>query len=161
MEKEKKLSTADRVYEMAVPVAKELGLEIWDVVFVKEGADWFLRIFIDKEGGISINDCVDMTKAIDPVLDESDPVPHQYSLEVSSPGINRRLNRPKHFEQLLGEPIRVKLIRPLEDGTRVIEGILIDTGENNSFEVQIDDETSISFEKKECSMVCLLDDDFD
>lgn len=161
MDKGKKLSTADKVYEIALPVAQELGLEIWDVVFVKEGADWFLRIFIDKDGGVGIDDCVNMTKAIDPILDEEDPVPHSYSLEVSSPGINRRLNRTKHFEALKGEPVQIKLIRPLEDGTRVIEGILMGPREGGAFEVQIDDETSAVFEKKECSSVCLLDDDFD
>ncbi len=68
------------------PLAAELGLSLWDVQFVKEGADWFLRVFIDKEGGVSIDDCVDMTHALSPVLDREDPIPQEYLLEVSSRG---------------------------------------------------------------------------
>lgn len=77
---------AQRVWELSEPLAKELNLSLWDVQFVKEGADWFLRVFIDKEGGVSIDDCVDMTHALSPVLDKEDPIPQEYMLEVSSPG---------------------------------------------------------------------------
>ena len=84
-ETQKKGGVAERVREMAEPLARELGLSIWDVQFLKEGADWFLRIFIDKEDGVGIDDCVDMTHAIDPVLDREDPIPQEYTLEVSSP----------------------------------------------------------------------------
>ena len=82
-ETKKKGGVAERVREMAEPLARELGLSIWDVQFLKEGADWFLRIFIDKEDGVGIDDCVDMTHAIDPVLDREDPIPQEYTLEVS------------------------------------------------------------------------------
>lgn len=78
---------------LAEPLAKELGLIIWDVTFTKEGRGWYLRIFIDKEGGVGIDDCVDLTRAINPVLDSEDPIPQEYTLEVSSPGINRKLTR--------------------------------------------------------------------
>lgn len=70
---------------LAQPLAAELGLTLWDVTFTKEGADWYLRIFIDKPGGVSIDDCVDMTHALSPVLDREDPIPQEYTLEVSSP----------------------------------------------------------------------------
>ena len=90
----KKGNVAQRVWDMALPLAQELGLTLWDVQFVKEGADWYLRLFIDKEGGVTIDDCVDMTHAINPVLDKEDPIPQEYLLEVSSPGIDRKLTRP-------------------------------------------------------------------
>ena len=104
-ETKKKGGVAERVREMAEPLARELGLSIWDVQFLKEGADWFLRIFIDKEDGVGIDDCVDMTHAIDPVLDREDPIPQEYTLEVSSPGINRKLVKPEHFAAFLGAPV--------------------------------------------------------
>ena len=99
----KKGGVAQRVWDMALPLAQELGLSLWDVQFVKEGADWFLRIFIDKEGGVSIDDCVDMTHAIDPVLDREDPIPQEYLLEVSSPGLERKLTRPPALCGLCGQ----------------------------------------------------------
>lgn len=82
----KKGNVSQRVWEMCGPWPKSWGLSLWDVQFVKEGADWFLRVFIDKEGGVSIDDCVDMTHALSPVLDREDPIPQEYLLEVSSPG---------------------------------------------------------------------------
>ena len=150
---------AERVREMAEPLAKDLGLSVWDVQFVKEGADWFLRIFIDKDGGVGIDDCVDMTHAINPVLDKEDPIPQEYLLEVSSPGLNRKLARPEHFQAYLGQPVRVKLIRPLENGARVLEGELL-RAEPGEFELQLDEDTSVTLEKKECASVNLIDEDF-
>ena len=75
----KKGNVAHRVWELSEPLAKELGLSLWDVQFVKEGAEWFLRVFIDKDGGVSIDDCVDMTHALSPVLDREDPIPQEYT----------------------------------------------------------------------------------
>ena len=156
----KKGSVADRVRAMAEPLAEELGLKLWDVQFVKEGADWYLRIFIDKEGGVGIDDCVDMTHAINPVLDKEDPIPQEYILEVSSPGLNRRLTRPEHFEAFLGAPVRAKLIRPLENGERALDGILLETLPGGRLEIQLDEERSVTLEKKECVCVNLLEEDF-
>lgn len=158
---EKKMNTAEYVRSIAEPLAKELGLEIWDVNFVKEGADWFLRIFIDKEGGVGIDDCVDLTHAVSPVLDKEDPIPQEYTFEVSSPGLNRKLTRKEHFEKFLEWPVRVKLIRPLEDGRREIEGVLSEVEENGDFEIVTEDENMVSFTRKECSSVILLDDEFE
>lgn len=159
-EKKKKGSVAERVRQLAEPLAAGLGLAIWDVQFVKEGAQWYLRIFIDKEQGVGIDDCVDMTHAISPVLDKEDPIPQEYMLEVSSPGLNRKLTRPEHFEAFLGAPVKVKLIRPLEDGRRELSGELVDAGPGGQFEILLDPETSVTLEKKECVSVCVLDDDF-
>ena len=157
-EKKKRGSTTDVVRALAAPLAAELGRTHWDVSVTKEGADWDLRIFIDKPGGVSIDDCVDMTHAVNPVLDSEDPIPQEYTLEVSSPGINRKLTRPEHFEAFLEAPVHVKLIRPLENGVRELEGILIDVLENGDFEIITDEETTVTFTKKECAAVHLIED---
>lgn len=131
-------NTVAAVSAIAEPIAKELGLKIWDIRFVKEGATWYLRIFIDKEGGVSIDDCVNMSHAINKPLDEADPIEQSYCLEVSSPGTDRELTRPAHFEAYIGAAINVRLIRPLETGERELhctllahdnEGFTVDTGE--------------------------------
>lgn len=158
--KKKKAPVAERVREMAEPLAQQLGLMLWDVQFIKEGAQWYLRLFIDKEEGVGIDDCVDMTHAISPVLDKEDPIPQEYMLEVSSPGLNRKLTRPEHFEAYIGAPVKVKLIRPLEDGRRELSGELLGWGPGSQFEIQLDEETSATFDKKECVSVTVMDDDF-
>ncbi|MGI6255742.1 MAG: ribosome maturation factor RimP [Acutalibacter sp.] len=157
----KKGNVAQRVWQLSQPLAQELGLSLWDVQFVKEGADWFLRVFIDKEGGVSIDDCVDMTHALSPVLDKEDPIPQEYLLEVSSPGIDRKLTRPEHFAAYVGRPVSARLIRPLEDGSRELTGILIRAEEDGTLELQLDEDTSVTLEKKECSSIHSVDEDFD
>ncbi len=111
--------------ELAAPLAEPLGLTLWDVRFVKEGADWFLRVVIDKDGGVSIDDCVALTHALNPVLDEADPIAQSYCLEVMSPGIERELTRPEHFTAFAGCAVTVKCYRPLENGVREWVGTLI------------------------------------
>ena len=148
---------AAKVRELAEPLAKELGLSVWDVQYNKEGAEWVLRIYIDKEGGVGIDDCVDMSHAIDPVLDREDPVPQEYVLEVSSPGLNRKLTRPEHFQAYLEEPVRARLIRPLEDGTKELEGLLMEA-DDDRLEILLDEETSVTLDQKELAWVCALDD---
>lgn len=155
---EKKKPVTQRVWELAEPLAKELGLSLWDVEYKKEGADWVLRLFIDKEGGVSIDDCVDMTHAIDPVLDEKDPIPQEYLLEVSSPGVERKLTRPEHFAAYLGAAVRVKLLRPLETGARVLEGELLSVEENGGFTLALDEETGVTLEPGEWAAVQLMED---
>ena len=145
------------VREIAEPLAAELGLRIWDVRFVKEGAEHYLRIFIDKDEGVSIDDCVDMTHAIDGPLDEADPISVSDTLEVSSPGAERPLTRDEHFEQFLGAPIMVKLIRPL-DGQREWKGTLEGYDDGN-VTIATTEGRSFVFHKKEASYVKL--DDFD
>ena len=145
------------VREIAEPIAEELGLSIWDIRFVKEGAEHYLRIFIDREEGVSIDDCVDMTHAIDEPLDKADPISVPYTLEVSSPGAERQLTRDEHFEQYVGEKIMVKLIRPL-DGVREFKGVLAGYDSGN-IEFQSEDGKSFVFNKKEASYVKA--DDFD
>ena len=114
---------ADRVREIITPTADELGYYLWDVEYVKEGADFILRVTIDQDEGITIDDCERMTRAIDPILDEHDPIPDSYLLEVSSPGIERELTRDDHFDLCIGERVEVRLFAPV-DGSRVWVGIL-------------------------------------
>ncbi len=117
---------ADRVHTIIQPVADELGYYLWNVEYVKEGADYILRVTIDNDEGITIDDCERMTRAIDPVLDEHDPIEDSYLLEVSSPGIERELTRDDHFALCVGEKVEVRLYAPV-DGSRVWVGILGET----------------------------------
>lgn len=149
-------STVKTVWEIAEPIAQSLGLEIWDIRFEKEGADWFLRIFIDKADGVSIDDCVEMSHAIDKPLDEADPIEQSYCLEVSSPGLERDLKRDAHFEKSIGDKIMVKLIRPV-DGQREFKGTL-ESYDNGIFELLTQEGTKLMINKKEASYVKL--DDF-
>ena len=150
-------NTVKTVWEIVEPFAQELGLRIWDVRFLKEGSSWFLRIFIDKDGGVSIDDCVDLTHAINGPLDEADPIEQAYFLEVSSPGVERDLVRDEHFTAYIGEKIKVKMIRPVE-GKREFSGILADYSDGN-ITISLEDESGFTFTKKEASWIKL--DDFD
>lgn len=150
-------NTVSRVAEIVTPYAKELGLEIWDIRFVKEGTDWYLRIFIDKEGGVSIDDCVDLTHAITKPLDEADPISQSYLLEVSSPGVERELITDAHFEKFIGAKVMLRLIRPV-DKVRDFGGIL-KKYENGVITVELQDGNILEVNKKDTSYVKL--DDFD
>ena len=118
-----KKNIASTVRELITPVADELGYMIWDVEYVKEGADMILRITIDKDEGIDIEDCEKMSRAIDPVIDEADPIETSYRMEVSSPGVERTLTRPEHFEKCIGEQVEVRLYAPV-NGQKQIVGTL-------------------------------------
>ena len=150
-------NTVKIVWDIVEPFAEELGLKIWDVRFLKEGSSWFLRIFIDKDGGVSIDDCVDLTHAINKPLDEADPIEQAYFLEVSSPGVERDLVRDEHFTAYIGEKIKVKMIRPVE-GKREFNGILSDYSDGN-ITISLDDESGFTFTKKEASWIKV--DDFE
>ena len=101
-------SATERVYTLIKETVESQGVTLWDVRFVKEGADWYLRVIIDKPDGVDINDCVDMTHLLSPALDKADPIAQSYCLEVMSPGIERELTRPEHFEAFEGEPVTVR-----------------------------------------------------
>jgi len=116
-------STAKRVAELVRAPIEELGFVLWDVRYVKEGASWYLRIYIDSPDGININNCSDVSHLIDPILDEHDFISQAYFLEVCSPGLERELINPEHFEQMIDSKVKVKLIRPI-DGTRDFVGTL-------------------------------------
>ena len=124
MAKKKTGNTVREVSELVRPIVEGLGLTLWDVRYLKEGAERILRIYIDKDEGITIEDCENVTRAVDAPLDELDPIAESYTLEVSSPGIERELVKDEHFERFLGAPVMIKLIRPDENGVRDIKGTL-------------------------------------
>ena len=150
-------NTVSAVWELAEPLAEELGLILWDVVFEKEGANYYLRIIIDKEEGVGIDDCVNMSHALDKPLDDANIIDRQYNLQVSSPGIERKLTRDFHFECAIDEKVIVRLIRPC-DGKREFKGVLVDYGENGEVTIAFDEENTMTAEKKEIAFVKL--DDF-
>jgi ribosome maturation factor RimP len=117
----KKIS--DLVSRLAVPICENYSFELVDVEFIKEGAYWYLRVYIDKPGGISIDDCQMVSEKLSEKLDKADPIEQSYFLEVSSPGLDRPLKTQKDFEKYRGELVEVKLYQPL-DGKRVYEGDL-------------------------------------
>ena len=112
-----------RVFELAQPIAQAQGVEIWDVEYVKEAGQWFLRVYIDKDSGIGIDDCEAFSRALDPVLDEDDPIPGSYVFEVSSAGAERELKRPSDYERFMGSNVEVKLYRAC-DGRKTYIGRL-------------------------------------
>lgn len=112
-----------RTEELVTPIIEENHFELVDVEYVKEGANWYLRIYADKEGGINIDDCVLISRALEVKLDEEDFIRDAYILEVSSPGLGRPLKKDKDYERNMGKPVEVKLYRALE-GCREFEGIL-------------------------------------
>ncbi len=115
---------AQRVYDLALPVAEKMGLDIWDVEYLKEAGDWYLRVYIDKlEGGIFISDCENFSREMDPILDEADPIEGSYVFEVSSAGAERQLKRPSDFERFMGSNVEVKLYKAV-DGRKSYQGIL-------------------------------------
>ncbi len=117
-------SVVNTVREIAEPLAESLGYFIWDIEYVREGAQWYLRITIDSEEGIDIEDCERMHRAIDPLLDEADPIEDAYTLEVSSPGIERDLKNDMQIEACEGWDVEVKLYAPL-DGVKQYRGVLM------------------------------------
>lgn len=115
---------AATVEALVRPTVEALGVRLWDVRFEKEGPDWFLRVLIDRDEPLDTDTCEKVSRAIDPILDEADPIEESYFLEVGSPGLGRRLTRPEHYAQCSGQKCAAHLIRPDQAGQRDIEGVL-------------------------------------
>ena len=113
----------EKVGALAEPVVREEGCSLWDVEYVREAGSWYLRLYIDKEGGVSIDDCERISRRLDPILDEADPIPESYVFEVGSAGADRELRRPSDFVQFMDSEIEVKLYKPL-DGSKSFVGRL-------------------------------------
>jgi ribosome maturation factor RimP len=150
-------NAAERVYSLIEETVKNEGVTLWDVRFLKEGANWYLRVFIDKPEGISIDDCTAVSHAIDPIIDEADPIDKSYFLEVCSPGIERELTRPWHYEAVLGEKIKIKLYKAL-DGKKEFTGLLKSSGDTLIIETETGEMT---FPKETVSKAYLCDFDID
>lgn len=143
-------STTEAVRALVQPYAEQLGLRIWDVTFTKEGTSWYLRIYIDKDGGVNIDDCAAMSRAVDEPLDEADPIDQAYFLEVCSPGIERELRREDHFAAYIGQKVKVRLIRAV-DGVREFSGVLKDF-QDGVLTVETS-QGSITFNKKDAAHI--------
>ena len=144
---------ADKILLLIKDTVEAQNVTLWDVRFVKEGASYYLRVFIDKEDGVNIDDCTNVSHAIDPVIDEADPIDKSYYLEVCSPGLERELIRAEHFEWAKGREIKVKLYKAV-GGSKEIIGTLL------SFDGGIKISTvsgEIYLEKKDFSTVKLND----
>lgn len=151
-------NTESVVWKLAKPIAEGLGLSVWDVRYVREGGNWFLRIFIDKPGGVGIDDCEAMSRAVNGPLDELDPIRESYCMEVSSPGLNRVLTREEHFRAFSGACVAVRLIRPLEDGRRVLRGSL-EGFEGGVLTLLLESGEKAEIRLKDSAWVKLLEDD--
>ena len=141
-----------QVWQFAEPVVEEKGCSLWDVEYVREGSDYFLRQYIDKVGGVDITDCEAVSRAVDPILDEKDPIPESYHFEVCSAGLERALKRPADFERFMNSPIMIKLYRP-RNGLKEIPGVLRGY-EDGRVTAECGKET-ITFEKSEVALVRL------
>lgn len=149
--------TAARCRQLAQPAAQELGLTLWDVRFVKEGASWVLRYLIDKEDGATLDDCVALSRRLNPLLDEADPIPQSYTLEVSTPGVERELTRPEHFAYCEGWAVVVRLYHAA-DGEREMAGILRGLDEDGRVVIETLEGETRAFPRQEVARVRTLDD---
>ncbi len=129
---------SEKVEALAKPIVEEAGCELWAVEYVKEAGSWYLRVLIDKEGGVGIADCEAISRRLDPILDEADPIPDSYVFEVGSAGAERELKRPSDFERFIGAEVEVKLYQAVngkkslagtleayEDGDIIVSGMLL------------------------------------
>ncbi len=143
--------TEQIVFDLAKPIADECGSQIWDVRFEKEGASWYLRVFIDREEGVTIDDCEAVSRPLSDILDEKDPISQGYFLEVGSAGLERELIRESHFEASLGEFVTVKLFKAIDgvkeftaklaayDKEKLTLAFPLDENEDNSKEILLAD----------------------
>lgn len=146
-------NVAEKVYDLVKDTVESCGVSLWDVRFVKEGASHYLRIFIDKPDGVGINDCTEVSHAVDPLIDEADPIDCSYYLEVCSPGTERELSRPHHFEYGLGKNVTVKLFKAVE-GKKEFTGVL----KSADGDITIDTENGeITFSKGSFSKIFIME----
>ncbi len=143
----------ETVAALAGPVAEARGCELWDVEFVREAGEWFLRVYIDKEGGVSIDDCEAVSRALDPMLDEADPIEQSYNFEVSSAGLERALRRPGDFEKFMGSFVAVRLYKA-ENGVKERLGYLRGYSDG-AVTLETKDGGTVTFEKKQVASVHL------
>ena len=141
----------NEIYEMVNPIAEELNYDIYHIEYVKESGEYYLRIYIEKDGGVSLNDCEALSRRVSDVLDEKDPITDAYFLEVSSPGLNRTLFTNEHYTRFIGSEVLVKLNKAIE-GTKTIKGIL---KENNETSITVEGTEEIIIPKDKIKSVNL------
>lgn len=141
-----------RTEEMLLPIAEKYGVEIYDVEYVKEGSDWYLRAYIDKPGGVNINDCENVSRALSDEMDKEDFIEDAYILEVSSPGLGRTLKKDKHLEKSIGEEVELRTYKPI-DKQKEFCGILKSFDAQN-ITITIDEEDKV-FARTEVALIRL------
>lgn len=149
----KKSEIVDRVEKMVTAITDEKGYETVDVEYVKEAGQLYLRVVVDKEGGISLNECEEVSRELSPKLDENDFIEENYYLEVSSPGIDRALKRDKEFVKYKGRDVEIKLYKAI-DGVKQFEGELVGLDEENNIVVIINNE-EMKFNRKDVAIIRL------
>lgn len=142
----------DVIAELARPAAEAAGVELWDVEYVREAGQWYLRVYIDHPNGISIDQCEAVSRMLDPILDEADPVEESYIFEVASAGAERPLKRPSDFDKFMGAPVLVKLYKAL-DGKKEYPGVL--SGYDNGRVTISIDGNELAFEKNDIALTRL------
>ena len=148
----KKTDIEKKTEELVLGIIQGKDYELWDTEYVKEGSDYYLRVYLDKPGGITIDDCVEVSKALDPLLDAEDLVEEAYILEVSSPGLTRKLKKDRDFEKSIGKLINAKLYKAV-DGTKEIIGRL-ESFDKDEIVISVDD-TEARLDRKNISSVRL------
>ena len=138
--------------ELIAPILKDAGVELYDIDFEKEGSDWYLRVYIDKEGGVNINDCETVSRAFNVILDKEDYIEETYIFEVSSPGLGRQLKKDIHFEKSLGMSVDLKTYKPI-DKCKEFSGIL-KAYDQNTVTVTVND-TDMNFNRKDIAIIRL------
>ncbi len=142
-----------RTEKLVQPILDELGFELVDVEYVKEGGDFFLRIYVDKEGGITVNDCAEVSRLMDPVLDEEDFVDDSYIFEVSSPGLGRPLKKERDFARSVGQEVEIRTYRAL-DGQKDFSGYL-DEYTADAVTISDGDGGQRTFDRKDIALIRL------
>ena len=141
------------IEEIVQPIVDEKNFEIVDIEYVKEAGEYYLRVYLDKEGGISLSDCEVVSRELSEILDKKDPIKENYFLEVSSPGLDRPLKKDKDFVRYAGRDVEIKLYKPW-NGSKQFEGELVGLTEENNIRVIIDG-NEVDFTKKEVALIRL------
>lgn len=142
--------------EILLPIVEKNGFELWDVEYVKEGGNWYLRAYIDKPGGINVEDCEVVSRELSDILDEKDYIDEAYILEVSSPGLGRPLKKEKDFARSIGKEVEIRTYR-MVDKQKEFTGILVEY-DKNSVTIEMEDGTKRTFEKSEIALIRLAFD---
>ena len=142
----------NKTKELIADILKDAGVELYDIDFEKEGSDWYLRVYIDKEGGVTIDDCEKVSRAFNEVLDKEDYIEETFIFEVSSPGLGRKLKKDIHFEKAIGENVDVKLFKPV-DKVKEFSGVL-KSFDQNTVTIAVEDK-EISFNRKDIAIIKL------
>ena len=143
----------ERFEKILLPITEDAGVEIYDVEYVKEGSDWYLRAYIDKGGGVTIEDCEKVSRAVSEVMDREDFIPDAYILEVSSPGLGRALKKDKHLARSMGEEVEIRTYKPIEK-QKEFSGILRDF-DAESITIEPEEGTNIKFARSDVALIRL------